>query len=392
MKKSDGRWIAAGVLVAYALAFWLAARSWGFEPALRAAGVPSVGAPFSDLYVFSAAAAEFAHGGNPYLRNPSDPWTRTYNYPRAWLLFMRYPFSAIPWLGFAIDAAWLVVLWLWWGRLTPLQGFLAGAAACSPPVMLALERCNSDLIIFILLAAALGCLARRWPAPAWLLLFLAAILKLCPAVAFAAFLQRGWRRSQKWLWAAIGALGGWIMLNWDEIRTVVHNTPSGGPAISYGSAVVFTIADLLHRERTGQWAGYSSQAWLGLAAAALLAVGMAWFGFRRRAASPDRPFDRALAGFHAGACIYVATFILGSNFAYRQIFLLLCLPWLMRREEGFSLPRMRLATAVCFFLLLWSNPQWWLPLITLREVASWSLVGLLSCLVGSTLFPPQPHE
>jgi hypothetical protein len=389
-RSPDGRWLAAGVLIVYGLFFWLAAKSWGIEPALRTAGVPSVGTPFSDLYVFSAASTEFGHGGNPYLSNPSDPWTRTYNYPRAWLLFMRYPFTAIPRLGLAMDAAWLVVLWLWWGRLSRLQGLLAGAAACSPPVMLALERCNSDLIIFILIAAALGCLARGWPGPAWLGLFVAAVLKLFPVVAFAVFFQRGWRQARGWLWAAAGGLGAWTLLNLGEIRAIAHNTPTGGPAISYGSAVVFTIADLLHQERTGSWAGYSAVAWLGAVAAALLAGLAGWAGFRRRSSSvPSPSFDRTLAGFHAGACVYVATFILGSNFAYRQIFLLLCLPWLLRRQDGWNLGRRRIAAASGLFLLLWSNPQWWLPLIAVREAASWGLLVLLACLVGATLLPRE---
>lgn len=383
----DGRWIAAAVLIAYGLLFWAAERAWGVEPALRLAGVPSVGAPFSDLYIFPSAAAEFAHGGDPYLRNPTDPWARTYNYPRAWLLFMRYPFAAIPGLGLAIDAAWLLALGLWWGRLRPREGLLAGAAACSPPALLALERCNSDLIIFLLLAAALFALSRRQPVAASLGLVAAALLKLFPAAAFAGLLQRGWRKLLAWLGASAAGLGLWMAADLPEIRAIAHNTPTGGPAISYGSAVIFSIADLLHQERTGTWAGYSERAWLGAAAAALLAGLLAWLGFRHRRPGPARDFDRTLAGFHAGAGIYLATFIVGSNFAYRQVFLLLCLPWLLRRDPAGPLPRIRTAAAIALFALLWSNPQWWLPLIALREAASWTLVALLACLLGATAAP-----
>ncbi len=381
----DGRWLAAAVVVAYALVFGMAVRAWGTDRAFLAAGVPTVGRHFSDLYVFPAAATEFAHGGNPYLSNPTDPWQRTYNYPRVWLLFMRYSPAAVPLFGFGLAAAWLVILGLSWGRLSPLQGLLAGAAACSPPAMLALERGNSDLIIFLLLAAALAGLARGWRIAGWFGLFFASVLKLYPAVSFAVLAQGGWRRAQGWLWAAVGGLGAWTLLNLDEIRAIAHNTPTGGPAISYGSAVLFSIADLLQQERTGTWAGYSSHAWLGGAAAALLAGLMAWVGFQRCSAAPTPAFDRALAGFQAGALVYIATFILGSNFAYRQIFLLLGLPWLLRRDDAFPLPQARVAAAGGLFLLLWANPQWWLPLIALREIASWGLVALLACLVGGTL-------
>jgi hypothetical protein len=382
----DGRWLAAGVAIGYALLFWFSLRSAGLEATLLRAGVPSVGAPFSDLYVFPAAVQEIARGGNPYASNPLDPWQRPYNYPRAWLLFMRYPYAAVPWLGLGIDLAWLAFLWVGWGRLTRWAGLLAGAAACSPPVMLALERCNSDLLIFMLVGAALAALARGGRGAAWLGLFVATLLKLFPGVAFATFLPAAGRRAWGWLLAAAGGVLGWTFLRWDELIGITHNTPTGGPAISYGGTVIFTIADLLHQQSTGQWADYSAHRWIGSLAAGLVAVGLATLAFRRSAA-PDRPFDRALACFQGGASIYVATFVLGSNFAYRGIFLLLCLPWLFQAEPACAWPNVRRAAAATLLVFLWANPQWWLPLIALREAASWTLVGLLAWLLGATLRP-----
>ncbi len=384
LRPLDGRWLATGVVILYAGLFWLSLRSVGLESTLQRAGVPSVGAPFSDLYVFPAAAQELARGGNPYLSNPLDPWQRLYNYPRAWLLFMRYPFAAVPWLGLGLDLAWLTLLWLAWGRLTPGAGLLAGAVACSPPVLLALERCNSDLIVFMLVAAALAGLARGWRGAAWLGLMVAALLKLFPAVAFVTFLPASGRRAWNWLFAAAGAMLGWAFLRWDELAGIAHNTPTGGPAISYGSTVIFTIADLLHQQSTGQWADYSAHRWVGSAVAGLLALGLAAAGCRCRPSSGP-PFDRALACFQGGAAIYVATFILGSNFSYRAIFLLLCVPWLFRTEAAFPWPKVRRAAALTLTVFLWTNPQWWLPLIALREAAGWTLLGLLACLLGATL-------
>jgi hypothetical protein len=404
----DGRWLAAAVVTVYALVFSLAASTWGIEPALSAAGVSSVGAPFSDLYVFSAAATEFSHGGNPYVSNPSDPWRRTYNYPRVWLLFMRFPFGAVPWLGFAIGAAWLAVLAAYWGRLTPGQGLMAGALVCSPSVLLALERCNSDLLIFILITAALGCLQRGWRGPAWLFLFVSAVLKLYPIAAFSAFFCLGGRQARAWLVGAVVAFGLWAGLHVGEFQAIAHNTPTGGPAVSYGSAVVFSIAEKLHGDRTGEWGAYLGYAWLGGVAAALLTAGMFWVGLRRHWANPDLSlrmypesartggppvptFDLALAGFHTGAFIYLATFILGSNFAYRHIFLLLCLPWLWRKEAHFPFPRVKAAATLALVLCLWANPMWWIPLIAVREVAGWSLLAMLACLTGAT-WPSERSE
>jgi hypothetical protein len=381
----DGRWLAGALVLAYAVLLWLTAQARGIESALTVAGVPSVGAPFSDLYVFPAAAGEFDRGGNPYLSNPSDPWRRTYNYPRVWLLFMRYPFAAVPCLGFGLGAAWLLAAGAYWGRLTLAQGLVAGALMCSPPVALALERGNSDLLIFILIAAGLGCLHRGWRAPAWLFFLGGALLKLYPIVAFSAFLRSG-PRSRRWLAGGLLAFTLWAGLHLAEFRAIAHNTPAGGPAVSYGATVVFYIAEKLHGDKTGERGAYVGQAWIGSVAATGLALALAWLGFRRRSAGTAPLFDRALAGFHAGAGIYLLTFILGSNFVYRQIFLLLCLPWLLRKDPGFRFARLRVAAAVTLCLCLWANPLWWIPLLAVREVAGWSLVAMLACLAGATVF------
>jgi hypothetical protein len=393
----DGRWLAAAVVVLYGLLFAEGVRSLGVEQTLYAAGVPSVGAPFSDLYIFPSAATEFSRGGNPYVSNPTDPWGRPYNYPKVWLLFMRFPFAGVPLLGFAIGAAWLATVAVALGRLAPGQGVIAGVLVCSPPAALAIERGNTDLLIFIIVAAALACLGRRWRGPAWLLVFAGAVLKVYPAAVFAAFLRPGCRRAWAWLAAGIAAFAIWAGLHFGEFQSIARTTPTGGPAVSYGSTVVFSIAEKLHGDRTGEWGAYVGEAWLGRVAAVLLAAGLFWAGVGRRARtggtpvpaveSPERTVgpgvDRALVGFYAGAGIYVATFIIGSNFAYRQIFLLFCLPWLLRRGAGYGLQGLRTTAAAILFLLLWANPMWWIPLLALRETAAWSLVGILAYLVGA---------
>ena len=248
--------------------------------------------------------------------------------------------------------------------------------------------------------------------PAWLFLFVSAVLKLYPIVAFSAFLGLGWQRARAWLLGAAAGFGLWAGLHVGEFQAIAHNTPTGGPAVSYGSAVVFSIAEKLHGDKTGEWGAYLGYAWVGIVAAACLTAGMFWIGWRRASANSDHSlrmdpastrtggppvptFDRALGGFHAGACIYVLTFILGSNFAYRHIFLLLCLPWLLRTDSDFPFPRLRVAAAVALVLCLWANPMWWIPLIAVREVAGWSLVGMLACLIGTTLVveaKPEPAK
>ncbi|HVW19954.1 MAG TPA: hypothetical protein VHC86_01960 [Opitutaceae bacterium] len=375
--RTDGRWIAVAILLAYAAALALAARGLGPDRVSNAAGIPPMGAHFSDLYPFPAARAELARGGDPYTSNPFDPWGRVLNCPRLWLQFMRFSWGAIPAVGAAMGAAWLAALLAVLGPLSRRQGILAGVLLASAPVVLALERANTDLIIFLLAAGGLAALRRDRPAAAGGLLLAASLLKFYPIAAFAAFLVRGWRRALPWIAGAGLLLAAWVLAQVSDVRTIAHNTPAGGAALSYGAGVVLNAADLLHYGRTGQWADFSRHARALDAAAGLLGAALAALGWRRGGAGGA---GREL--FQAGAGVYLLTFLLGSNFVYREIFLLLCLPRLWGAGADAGLRRAALA---CLAVSLLLHPMWGLtPALTLlRQAANWALFGLLAWLGGA---------
>jgi len=393
----DGRWLALLIALLFALLFWQATRIWGIERTLDAAGVPPIGTSFGDLYLFPAAAHGFAVGGNPYLSNPSDPWRRLYNYPRIWLSFMRFSFRSVPWVGLTLDAAWLAALAIVWGRLSVGEGAVAGLLAISPAALLALERANSDLIIFLLIVLALLCLRQRWNVPAWLIYLACGVLKIFPIAAALTFLRGGWRRAVWWIGAELTALGLWALLRKDEIRLVLRNTPDGGPGISYGATVLTTIANQNFGARTGNYDHFDSYRWIASFVAGALVLMLGWAGWRRSSggwplSSPEKSraestpdADPKLDAFRAGGAIYLLTFVAGSNFDYRRIFLLLCLPWLWPRAAGSPFRILKLITLGCVIFGLWANTDWTDWLIVPRELADWTLLAVLTWLLGATL-------
>jgi hypothetical protein len=90
--------------------------------------------------------------------------------------------------------------------------------------------------------------------------------------------------------------------------------------------------------------------------------------------------------------IYLGVFLIGSNYEYRRIFLILCIgQWLawLREDRSFRLPA---AVAVVAFLLsVWE--RWPLAnglpgsilVVPVAEIASWTLFGLLAWFVAATL-------
>lgn len=384
LPNADGRRWCVAVLLGYLLILLVAALWLGKPRVLTAAGAPQMSEHFADLSLFAAASQALEQGGDPYLHNAYDPWGRPFNYPRIWLTFMRFPMSWVPVVGAGLIVA-LLGCTLWWlGRLSPSQGLLAGAALCSPPLVLAMERGNCDLIIFLLALLALAALQRDWRAGAWLAVFFAFTLKLYPAAGLVVFLREGWRRGWPWIAAGVAATAVYAVLQQHEIRTVLHHTPVD-LMMSYGSTHWTKVAEHWAATSIGKRYAFHHLEAHSMIWAALLFLGALRAGWTKRASGSAAAADRHLDAFRLGACLYALTFIAGSSYAYRLVFLLLCLPWLWQKAAAQnSLARMRLAALALLFGVLWINSYWWFPLSVASELCSWALLGALGWLLGAT--------
>jgi hypothetical protein len=320
--------------------------------AKRRLGLFDHGAWFLDSYALLAANDAERQGLDPSQPNPLDVYGRPHSYSNWWFALGR--------LGFTRDDNFLVggvsvLLFLagMFATVRPRTAVEAGAAAIvalSPPVLLAVNRANNDLVVFAVLGLGLA-LARRAPAR-WLAGWSTAVavatgLKFFPMLAAGAGLVLHPAR-RALVWTTVTA-GGAALVLWsvrESLARAVIPVPTG----SYLFGAPLFWRDI----------GWTGRGPLVVSAIALLA-GAVWLARQRwttglAGANTSDDSGERLA-FATGALLLVGCFLAGISFAYRWVFALWLLPWLWRR--AFDVPaEIRAATAARFALGLLVAAVW----------------------------------
>jgi hypothetical protein len=244
------------------------------------------------------------------------------------------------------------------------EGVLTSLAILSPSVMMGIERGNVDLLILALVGgAALLTPEQRPNRMPWAiaLIGLAIVLKLYPifCVALAVRFNRRTVLFAVGL-ATVALVYSAIIL--DYIPIIRHNTPTTF-MLSYGYQVLFLGIDHLRAE-AGQLSPIGlANTWVPIVLAILtliLAAVTALYSIRYGSPLCAVPGSVAGTAFLFGAGIYCGTFLLGTNFIYRLMFLLLCLPQLQDWGSATFGDNDRTITIarvlyVAVLLALWSN-------------------------------------
>lgn len=378
-----------GALAAVALFFALLAALAQFErfDLLHFVGVPPMRPSFADVRAVTGACESVRLGFDPMLANPGDPWGRAFNYPRVWLLLEPLGVGAahaelLAALLWAAAAAGLIWLALQVDRRLAFAGF--ALLAVSPPFAFALERANTDLLMFALLAAA-ACALQSRPGLAAGLISGASVLKLFPALALVVFVRPD---SRARIAGALAALvcGAYLIASSDQLAPIAANTQHEA-SISYGVAIAPNAATrVLGWPRELSWT---------LALALLAALGLLAAVVSRRVRPPAVSAGQE-AALRVGAAVYLGTFLLGSNFDYRLLFLVFVSPalgvWASSAARAARwLARATLASAgLCVWRPLWARalelaPHGELAARALDELVGWGCWGLLALVLGATL-------
>lgn len=395
-----GRWL---VLALPAVLIFFGALRWaGPSEVFRLWGLTVLSPDYEDARGITAAIESQNEGHDPRFVNPKDPWERKYNYPRPWLLLGHLGINQEHTAAFAavLGAAFFAGLLAFPERST---GVIAGAGmlaiAFSPAVMLGYKAGNTDLLMFFLVAMAILGLSRSSLVARGLgcaAIAAGFVLKIFPAFALAAIL--GWRPRYclPALAVAILLAGSYGVIQHDELSAVRNATPQGG-SVSYGR----TVAALRFVELSpalGKIAVAAS--WAGIAAGGLLLAG------GMLAQRPTLPAEvggeagielslRSLAAFRAGAMVYCGTFVLGSNWDYRLMFLIFTVPALVSIARGNDRARSRVAMVTlaaemvsCWALAMWNTfkhlPGGSPASVVLDEGANWFVFLALLWLFGRT--------
>ena len=382
----DGRWVVVAALGGFFVLLGALIHQRNYDWGWDQLGIKAVRPYFADLRALIAAGDSYRRGCDPLVENPANPWHVPMDYPRAWLvpviaLGLQQSHTVV--LGLLLALAFYACALGIAGRLRPWQGAVWALLLCSPPAMLAVERGNSDLIIFVLLAGALLALRRGWrPEVAYAAVGICTVLKLYPVFAFMLAWREKPRRAVDVIVAAALGFAVYLVAVRKDLLVLLSTLPQA-VWMCYGSHVYF------------RWAVVPAERGAGLAS--LFAVALAALGrVRLPGLVPLSPADAD--GLMVGGGLYVGTFLTATNFDYRLVMLLFTVPTLLRLLGGAE----RFYRWLAALLLTAMVTGWWCSpgmaeCFQIKEVANWTVfVGvlflLLQCLPPLSSLRPTGGE
>ncbi|MCB1120714.1 MAG: DUF2029 domain-containing protein [Verrucomicrobiae bacterium] len=372
------------------------------NPALSFVGAVPMSLPYGDYKVIASAIQYHELGGNPYENGIFDFAGRKYNYPAYWLEmpFLGFDQAQIKYVYIVFATLFAIGLSLafWNDRTKAWYSYLP--FIFSPPVFLALERCNYELIVFFLVVLAVWiCFRSRSHIAGWIgggMMYLATVLKVFPVFGFIIFVRDSWKKTFLFLTPFAILSAAYFAYSRPYLKLVHENTP-WSQFLSFGLNVLpFNIAKWIAPESKVLPVYFLALAWL--LAAVMILIGFRQ-GKRKLPGDGTGVYDAAL--FRGASCIYIAVFLMGSNFDYRLLFLLATLPFIFRmlREDTMrrSVYTMYLG---CMLVGMWfseANLLWRYNtfgrsfVLALNELCCWGLF-FISVLLQFQLLPPFLRE
>lgn len=323
---------ALGGAFAIMAALWLTGEQSIGLAVLRFLGIHPGPFPFLDSHAVLSAAECQARGIDVYVVNPCDVLGRVHVYSPLWLTLLPRgtTVAATPWVGAGLDLLFIAALGLLIRPRSAGELAVLAVAAFSPATVYALERANTDLVIFLLVLGAglLQTRSLRWRYGSYAVLVGAALLKYYPAILLALAARE--RRRHALLVAAgtAAALAVFAAGYHDELGRALANIPRLSHFSDSFSAqnLPFGIAEIIELPP-------ASAALFGFALFAMLT---AFAGARaRRTVSLLGSIEIDWAAreqlFAAiGALLIVGCFFAGQNVYYRGIYFLFVLPALVQ--------------------------------------------------------------
>ena len=316
-----------------------------------------------------------------------------YNYPRILLVLgSGLHLQILPPIisGLALAAICLSALALYLGRGNTANIVIGATALLAPPVWMLVERGNIDSLVLTLVLLGLWGATRK---ESWVYqlvgvaaLLLASLLKFFPAIILIGGLFAWPGLVRRYLLVAVAIFGITLALNPDEPDLILRKTGRGLEA-SYGWSVAGSRPFILDAANTAYEPAVMRSSF---ATCLIILLGATVVGFRMRhrvgAILAHDPWQKA--GFWAGALVYVGTFALGANWAYRLAFLLLCLPAIVAVLSHQSCRRWAGITLFMIAITLFAPFKLNATAFYLVHASEWILTGLLTFGAVAVLLAP----
>jgi len=285
--------------------------------------VPTNHPSFIDLRGLLSGLDASRLGFDPLYKNPLDPYERPVAYPRIWFLLGNLGASEryTNIIAIILLAAYTVSLFVGLKDYDKTTAIWLALAVFSPASMLGYQFGNVELVIFILLSFML--LFQDHLIGSMVLLELAAFLKLFPIVGLGCFLSDDRKKSLRYIIAGILVFAVYLVSTWTDTSWALSHAPKEALR-NYGIGVV----SIRIYELTGSRQLSNAAAIPFFILVYVLIILVLYYSNRFEKNISDDT-DKFITPFRLGALLYLATFLQGSSYNYRLIFLFFLIPQLV---------------------------------------------------------------
>lgn len=292
----------------------------------KAFHIPSMTPRFLDLCSIPTGIETWHKGGDPLVANPADPIGRPMNYPRLWLYLFsaaRIDTGKVATVGVNFCALYLACIsYLIFQSKHALDAVVLLAAGLSLGPLLAIERGNTDLLIFSLVF--LACVVtNKYLKSA--LFGVASLLKIFPLAGMIIDAIRRPRKERVLAALLTGVVLVAILLQWHDLSLIRAATPVSKDK-AYG--VLSLEQELLFA--TLRWGFLIGLGWVVVLECWLAGAVAAWRAWRNPWKFDSNTLNsKGAEMFAVFGGIYAFTYAVGANYDYRLIFLMPTLPFVM---------------------------------------------------------------
>jgi len=335
---SSGYYLAVMLIILFfdALFIFVHFTNWNIGWGAVGVNAPGFNGGFGDFRYILQKATCLKGNELPYAQVQSCqqiPW----NYPWLWIPLvdgLGFTLADANIIGVLLAGAFFIFALSLLKKSSAVEGLCVGLALMSPPVMLAIERANIDLIMFMMIVTAchIGT-SQKDSGRTFLSSFLilaAAFLKLYPIFALIPLWLESTLKKQRVVLILCAALFGFYCLwTYNDIMNGMAQTPKM-TFVSYGVNVLPEILfeNTPYKNTVLSHRGFI-QIFLGTV---IFSCGyfISRYLYERIAraqgdVTPESAFK--MRCFRAGSAIFMGSyFLLGNNWHYRLIFLILCFP------------------------------------------------------------------
>jgi hypothetical protein len=389
-------------LLAVLLALWIGTSIRGSVfGAWHLLRLPALTPLFADTRTITHSIDCLLSGQDPYTVRTFDPWQRVYNYPPIWLdlRYLGVTSQTSNLLGLIFAAMSVTAFLVLFNARTWITALIVFFTVTSKAILFAVERGNTDQVIFFLLVVSVFLIDRvrtnRRPVLKSALIVFLTVLKIYPVAAVAILMRNRKGALLAFVTAAL-SIAALVITCGHRIAQVLANTPQKLFA-SFG-ALPFFLAILRHAPHPLFAFVLQHPKTASLGALVLAALSMlAGIQFREQFDYflPSLDFDDTRGCIAvAGLAIFCVAFSRGASFDYRLIFLLGAIACLVddlnKRISLRSLP-----AATLLVLLLW-KPRTPYILFELLDgfvfvvAAAWLGTSLLKNMRASSSHSPSP--